>query len=225
MKRLSFLILVIASLTLPFACSEPDNTGSGNGTEQGGNGNGGEDDGTDNGGTDEATKYKLGDHYKSGLAEGIVAYVDESGEHGLIISIDETVAQWSTEHKMLTVMGGEFSMEDGASNTKYIRQQENWEQIYPAFAWCHAKNALGLSSWYLPAIDEFRAIFPALDAINATLNDMGAEPIATGVNESYWTSVEIGVQSAYAFSFMEGDIASYDLDKLNMHRVRAMRSF
>ena len=46
-------------------------------------------------------KYKAGDYYKSGLAEGIVAYVDESGEHGLLISVDEGYTQWSTEYIML----------------------------------------------------------------------------------------------------------------------------
>lgn len=215
MKRLSLLMLTVAMMALQFACSEPDNTGSTSGNEQDGTGDGG----------NEVVTYKPGDYYKSGLAEGIVAFVDESGEHGLLISIDETRAQWSTEYEMLTVMGGEFSMDDGASNSKYIRSQENWEQLYPAFAWCHAKNALGLTSWYLPAIHEFSHVDQNLEAINATLTELGEEPIATGVNDNYWSSVEIGVQSAYAFNFHEGDIASYDLDKLNEHRVRAMRTF
>ncbi|MBQ3248972.1 MAG: DUF1566 domain-containing protein [Alistipes sp.] len=232
MKRLSFLMLLVATLTLPFACSEPDNTGSGNGQEQEGNGNedgGNEDGGNEEGGNEEGgnevVTYKPGEYYKKGLAEGIVATVDESGEHGLLISIDETVAQWSTEYKMLTVMGGEFSMEDGASNCKYIREQENWEELYPAFAWCHAKNAPGLSSWYLPAIFELEYIYHNFEAINTTLKEMGETPLANGVNDSYWSSTELGVQGAYAFSFYEGEIASYDNNKLNQHPVRAVRKF
>ena len=204
--------MLVAALTLNYSCSEPI---EGPGNEQGG--------GEDNGG-DDAT-YKAGDYYKKGMAEGIIAYVDESGEHGLLISLDETRAQWSTEHHMLTVQGGEFSMEDGAWNSEYIRQQENWKDKYPAFAWCHAKNALNLSSWYLPAIYELALAHENLEAINATLTEKGYEPIATGVSDQYWTSVEVGVTSAYAFSFNLGEIASYDLDKKNEHRVRAMRKF
>lgn len=228
MKRLSFLMLLVATLTLPFACSEPDNTGSGNGTEQGGNNEGGNNEGDENeggNGGDEVLKYKAGDYYKVGLAEGIVAYVDESGEHGLLVSIDETVAQWSTEHHMLTIMGGEFSMEDGAKNCAYIREQENWREIYPAVAWCHKKNAPGLSSWYLPAIYELEYVYNSREAINATLEEMGAELLKDGVNDSYWSSTEMGTQSAYAFSFSYGEIASYDYDKMNEHHVRAVRKF
>lgn len=224
MRRIYSALLFVAALTLSFACSEPDNTGSGNGTEQGGNQNGGEDDGNDNGG-DEVVKYAVGDYYKSGLAEGIVASVDESGEHGLIISIDEAFLQWATDYEMLIVEGGEFSMEDGSRNCKYIREQENWEETYPAVAWCHAKNALGLSSWYLPAIYELEAVYDSLEVINAALTERGATPLATGINDSYWSSTEIGPQSVYAFSFHYGEIASYDYDKLNTHHVRAVRKF
>lgn len=224
MRRTYLALLFVVALTIPFACSEPDNTGSGSGTEQGGNQTGGEDDGNDNGGDDVVT-YAVGDYYKQGLAEGIVAYVDESGEHGLIVSIDEATLQWSTDYDMLTIEGGEFSMEDGSRNCKYIREQEDWERIYPAVAWCHAKNALGLSSWYLPAIYELETVYTGLEAINATLSKIGATPLSTGVNDSYWSSTEIGPMSAYAFSFYYGEIASYDYDKLNTHQVRAVRKF
>ena len=170
--------------------------------------------------------YKVGDYYKSGLAEGVVAYVDEDGEHGLIISMDEGYTQWSTEYIMLVVQGGEFSRGDGARNTAYIKSSnENWEEIYPAVAWCDSKNVLGLSSWYLPAPQELDYAHEGLDAINATLVEKGCEPIATGVNDGYWTSEEYGVQGAYAFSFQLGDFADYGHDKKSYNRVRAMRKF
>lgn len=218
MKRLSFLLMLLTMVAISFACSEPDTPGGGSGSTD-------QPDNPVNPDDPEKKTFKLGDYYKEGLAEGIVAYLEEDGEHGLLISIDEGIAQWSTTHDMLTDMGGEFSMEDGAWNCVYIRSLEDWENKYPAFAWCHAKNVLGLNAWFLPAIDECAKIMPAIEAINTTLTEMGETPIALGVNDSYWTSVEVGAQSAYAYSFAEGDIASYDLDKLNEHRVRAMRKF
>jgi len=214
MKKLSLIMMMAAIVSLSFACSEHTPSDDPGNTEQP---NPNDDP--------EKKELKVGDYYKEGLAEGIIAFLEEDGEHGLLISIDETVAQWSTEHEMLTVQGGEFSMEDGAKNCAYIRTQENWEALYPAFAWCHAKNVLGLNAWFLPSIGEFRQILPAVEAINATLEEMGETTLAMGVNDSYWTSVEVGVQAAYAFSFSEGDIASYDIDKLNEHYVRAMRKF
>lgn len=170
-------------------------------------------------------KYKAGEYYKTGLAEGIIAYVDESGEHGLLISMDEGYTQWSTDYIMLIVQGGEFSRENGERNTKYIKSQENWEELYPAVAWCDNKNALGLSSWYLPAPTELAYAAQNVEAINATLEEMGCDPIATGVNQAYWSSEEFGVQGAYAISFATGDFADYGHDKKAYNRVRAMRKF
>ena len=224
MKR-EFLPLLLAMVMFVCACTEPSHEGlvqpdDPNNTEQNDpeNGEGNEDN-------NEEAEYKAGDYYKSGLAEGVIAYVDETGEHGLLISLDEGYTQWSTDYIMLVVQGGEFSREDGARNTAYIKSQENWEDLYPAVVWCNSKNALGLSSWYLPAPGELAKAAQHLEAINATLVEKGCEPIATGVNESYWSSEEFGVQGAYAINMASGDFADYGHDKKAYNRVRAMRKF
>lgn len=220
--RREFLPLLLSMVMFVCACSESSTEGPGqvdnpNNTEQE-NPNNGEDDQNE-------AKYKAGEYYKNGLAEGIIAYVDETGEHGLLISLDEGYTQWSTDYIMLVVQGGEFSREDGARNTAYIKSQENWEDLYPAVVWCNSKNALGLSSWYLPAPGELAKAAQHVDAINATLESMGYDVIATGVNESYWSSEEFGVQGAYAISMASGDFADYGHDKKAYNRVRAMRKF
>ena len=222
MKR-EFLPLLLAMVMLAFACSEPSTEGPGqvddpNNTQQ-------EDPVDDPNAPKEEAKYKAGDYYKSGLAEGIIAYVDETGEHGLLISLDEGYTQWSTDYIMLVVQGGEFSREDGARNTAYIKSQENWEDLYPAVAWCDGKNALGLSSWYLPAPNELAKAAHHIEAINETLASMGYDVLSTGVNDGYWSSEEYGVQGAYAMSMASGDFADYGHDKKAYNRVRAMRKF
>ena len=221
MKR-EFLPLLLSIAMFVCACTEPSPEGpvqpnDPNGTEQ--------EDPATGGDNNEENKYEAGEYYKSGLAEGIIAYVDETGEHGLLISLDEGYTQWSTEYIMLVVQGGEFSREDGARNTAYIKSQDNWEDLYPAVVWCNSKNALGLSSWYLPAPGELAKAAQHLEAINATLVEKGCEPIATGVNESYWSSEEFGVQGAYAINMASGDFADYGHDKKAYNRVRAMRKF
>ncbi len=210
MKKI-FLSLALAMSMFVCACSESP-VGPGQGDEPG------EPEQPE-------AKYKAGEYYKTGLAEGIIAYVDESGEHGLLISMDEGYTQWSTDYIMLIVQGGEFSREDGARNTAYIKSQENWEELYPAVVWCDNKNALGLSSWYLPAPAELARAAQNVEAINATLVEKGCEPIATGINDSYWSSEEFGVQGAYSISFATGDFADYGHDKKAYNRVRAMRKF
>ena len=218
MKR-DFLPLLLAMVMFVCACSEsPVDPGQGNEQEPTEDPNGGGDETKD-------PIYKAGEYYKSGLAEGIIAYVDESGEHGLLISLDEGYEQWSTDYIMLIVQGGEFSRENGERNTKYIKSQENWEELYPAVVWCDNKNALGLSSWYLPAPTELAYAAQNVEAINATLVEKGCEPIAMGMNDAYWSSEEFGVQGAYAISFVTGDFADYGHDKKAYNRVRAMRKF
>lgn len=210
MKR-EFLFVLLAMAMFVCSCTEPSPEGPV------------PDDDTEQ--PEVEAKYKAGEYYKQGLAEGIIAYVDESGEHGLLISMDEGYTQWSTDYIMLIVHGGEFSRENGARNTEYIKSQENWEELYPAVVWCDNKNALGLSSWYLPAPAELANAALNIEAINATLIEKGCEPIAMGVNDAYWSSEEFGVQGAYSISFATGDFADYGHDKKAYNRVRAMRKF
>ncbi len=216
MKKIVVLLLA-AVMIMPMSCTESkldsvptppiDNPDDGRGDEP------------------EVKTYKVGDYYKEGLAEGVVAFVDETGQHGLIISLDEGFEQWSTEYRGLIDHGYPISHDNGAYNTSVIKELENWKELYPAFAWCDRKNAFGLSSWFLPSIYELEYAYIGLEAINTTLADMDKTTLATGFNDLYWTSVEVGVQSAYPFSFSYGEISSHDTDKKEEHRVRAMRKF
>lgn len=43
-----------------------------------------------------ATKWAVGDYYEVGNVKGVVVWVDESKEHGKIISLDEKVDIWAT---------------------------------------------------------------------------------------------------------------------------------
>lgn len=221
MKRL-LILFISALLILPYSCTKPSPNNN-----PGGEGNGQEPQDTSEVTPPEPPQatYSIGEIVEIGLSKGIVVSVDTTGTHGLMISLDETIAAWSTEHAMLTDMGGEFSHSDGYSNMQYIKSLENWKELYPAFAWCDQKNVLGLNAWYIPSLNEFEIINTSLEVINESLSEAGFQPLATGANDSYWTSVEVGVQSAYAYSFYYGEIASYDLDKMNEHYVRAMRSF
>lgn len=218
------ILMLVSALTLmAVSCTKPD-VQSGEDTPPVDN-TGGNDDNNDNNEEQTPKVYKAGDFYKVGITEGVVIWADEAGEHGLVISLDEGVAAWSTESRMLTNQGGEFSLSNGQANSKYVKQQENWKELYPAFAWCDSKNALGLSSWYLPAPEELELALPAVEAINKTLKEQGATELS--LEGKYWTSYEAGAALAYPFSFRSGPLYEdiYDLDKNLEHLVRAMRKF
>lgn len=55
------------------------------------------------------------------------------------------------------------------------------------------------------------------EAINATLNELGAVPIKIGANDVYWTSTEVGIYDAHTFSFYYGEISSYDTTKKGVY--------
>ena len=226
MKKI-LILLISALLILPYSsCTKPSPVEPGEEPEEGGSGNQNNPEDTTGGGTPEDTvTYAIGDYIEVGLSKAIVYSIDTTGQHGLMMSLDQGRAAWSTEYRMLTNEGGEFSFSDGYYNMQYIKLLNNWQELYPAFAWVDQKNVLGLNAWYLPAISDFELITISFDVINEALTAQGKEPLHNGANDNYWTSVEIGVQDAYAYSFFYNEISSYDTDKKMEHYVIAVRSF
>lgn len=103
-------------------------------------------------------RYEVGQYYNHNGVEGIVCAVDESGSHGLIMSLDEVMIEWSTFRKKELVEVGASHRTDGAENMlaveRYIADKGgSWEQ-FPAFKWCRDKG----EGWYLPSIDELLTI-------------------------------------------------------------------
>ena len=224
MKKI-LLLIISALLILPYSsCTKPSPEEPEDGKEEGsGENNGTEEGGNDN--TGDTLTYAIGEYIEVGLSKGIVVFVDETAQHGLMISLDQGRTAWASDYEMLDEMGGTFSPSDGYANMQYIKSLENWKERFPAFAWCDSKNVLGLNAWYLPTYHEFEHIYNSLEIINGTLVACGKEPLHTGTTDNYWTSVEMGVQDAYAFSFFYGEISPYDTDKKMEHHVIAMRSF
>lgn len=227
MKRLSFLQL--AAMLLAAACSD------GSGKEL-------PPDPPDPEPEPQPVHYAIGDHYKVGTAEGIVCQVDDTGQHGMIVSLDEAELMWSTEEVDLGSRFGNFSLTDGLANVECIKTLENWGKKYPAFKWCDAKNALSRTHWYLPALYEMAEVYAAFNGgpsepdpepdatraetaqerFNRCLTEAGGTPLSI---DDYWTSTEFGTQAAYPYSFLYGDYATYDTGKTSVHRVRAVRRF
>ena len=97
-----------------------------------------------------ARRWQLLERYSDGQSDGIVVAVDETGEHGLIMSLDEVFLPWSTKR----IVVGADDKRDGSANMAVVARavaagEAAWSD-FPAFKWCRDKG----EGWYMPAIDE-----------------------------------------------------------------------
>ena len=126
--------------------------------------------------------YKVGDYYDDGTKQGVVFYVDKTGQHGKIVSLDQVYKRWCTDeqHKKKKVVGAS-SESDGKANTDKVMSR-SYSMAYSAFVWCRAKG----KDWYLPARDELKLLYSVRDTINSTLDERGGDTLSV----YYWSSTE-----------------------------------
>ena len=159
--------------------------------------------------------YKVGDYYNDGVKEGIVFQVSEDGKHGKIVSVEESDEQWAIDpvYKSGTAV---TSREDGLFNMNKIKEQPDWENNYPAFAWCACLGA----DWYLPAEVELYLIFENRNIINCELDKRGYDKIE---GYCYWSSTEYSTFFAWLVGMNDG--GSFNLNKYLNYYVRAVATF
>jgi hypothetical protein len=155
------------------------------------------------------------------LAEGgIVFYVNETGEHGLVAAMEdiEGTHEWGCFEENVSGADGE-AIGTGYQNTMDIVNQGCVTENGGITA---AKAALdaevnGYSDWYLPSKDELYEIL-------STIGNVGSEVEIGGFsNTHYRSSSEVATASAWNVSFDNG--LAYNSWKNNPVRVRVIRSF
>ena len=169
------------------------------------------------------TGWAVGDYYEVGSVKGVVVWVDESKEHGKIISLDEKVALWDTG----CFNTGAKSEEDGKGNTDKVKDINAELSAFPAFKWCVAHG----EGWYFPAILEVYYFLNANATINPTLEAHNGTKIGTKINDCYWSSTEgeeDETAALYGYLKSDGTAASdgdFTNDPLDDTLVRAMYQF
>ncbi|MBR2428933.1 MAG: DUF1566 domain-containing protein, partial [Alistipes sp.] len=134
---------------------------------------------------DTTVPYKVGDYYNENGKQGVVFEVWDNGRHGKIVSLDEAYLQWCTDEQYEEGIAlGLTNKSDGKANTDKVMKRDDSDQ-YPAFVWCRNKGA----DWYLPAINELKAIDNNQSAINSTLAEYGAK-LNINTCGYYWSSTE-----------------------------------
>lgn len=146
------------------------------------------------------TGWAVGDYYEVGNVKGVVVWVDESKEHGKIISLDEKVDIWATGGYNT----GAKSEEDGKGNTDKVKDINAELSAFPAFKWCVAHG----DGWYFPAILE---VYYSLNA-KATVNPTLEAHNGTKISDFYWSSTEgeeDETAALYGYLKSDGTATSY----------------
>lgn len=128
--------------------------------------------------------YQVGDFYDDGEMIGVVFWVDGSGRHGKIISLQESLNYWEIAYPQKLI--GADDRYNGMNNMHKVRQVPYWREKYPAFAWC---DNLG-DNWYIPSIEELITLISVADLINPILEIYGVKIITDYCNTIYWSSTE-----------------------------------
>ena len=164
-------------------------------------------------GSKTSAPYKVGDYYNDGTKEGVVFEISNGGYNGKIVSLEQKKScEWSKKK----VDTGATSQTDGMYNMQKIRSLANWQNDYPAFAWC---ASLG-EGWYLPVCDELKAIYAKRTAINKALKAKGKPEL---VDDCHWSSTQHNKFSAWYVGMGYGDVYGYS--KFSTNYVRAVSAF
>ena len=168
--------------------------------------------------------WKVGDYYNVDGKEGVVFWVDETGKHGKIVSMDQTKLPWCTYdeyHKGVTGIATDHS--NGMNNLRSIMKIDEWRNKYPAFAWC-ADHGDG---WYLPAIEELKELLlndEVHSKVNGTLEQKrGSVMYSKGAYEWYWSSTEENKRYAWFVTMYDGTTCDYR--RTDNRYVRAVSAF
>ena len=126
---------------------------------------------------------------------GVIGWVDDGGQHGLVLGLQETKLSWSSYLLATNLFDG-----DGKENTRLIMEivQKN-SKTAEAAEWCAAYAFDGVKSGeaFLPSCDELVKIFRNFDAVQNALKRIN-KPLLEE-NKRYWSSSEHSY-SNYAWS-------------------------
>jgi hypothetical protein len=150
-------------------------------------------------------KYKIGDNMYGGL----IFYLDESGEHGLVCATSDQVdSPWGCAD---VVGAGGKSIGTGVQNTIDIVLSCPSEG-YAAKA-CYDLELNGYDDWFLPSLDE----------LNLMCSNLYEHNLGGFYGNYYWSSSQYDASSSYANNFLYNSTATRS--KSDNARTRAVRAF
>lgn len=175
-------------------------------------------------------RYEIGDYYHNDTLQGIVFFTTAGGSGGLMVSLDETQAQWCSESHINEETGA-TNARDGWNNTNIL--MDNYDlRNYPVIQWSYRKNTWNLvyydhrhitrKQWYVPSSNELHYLLQNQEAVNVTLQAKGY-PTLEG--KTYWSSTETGTRGAASLHVQDDGIVTNESLKTQTFYVRAIRAF
>jgi hypothetical protein len=166
-------------------------------------------------------KYQVGDFAHG----GIVFWVDETGEHGLVCAKEDQEAgnarRWNNGTHNVTNAFGDGPLA-GEMNTTIIIARQPYNYPYAALICSKLQINEGITygDWYLPSTGELELMYQNLAVINnAAIANGGTAFQST----RYWGSTERDQFTAFYLDFGNG-VTGY-MGKGNSARIRAVRAF
>jgi len=173
-----------------------------------------------------STNGKSGHYIGESFGGGLVFWVDQSGQHGLICSMTDLSASQIWSDVATTLIGATAQSDwDGQGNTNAIVEQSITTSAADLCdSYINADYGTGIfSDWYLPSLDQFKLLFYARYMLNKFLDTDGNSNTTAIVKNFYWSSSEQNSTLAWEFDFGYGYFNDYD--KSGTDYVRAVRSF
>ena len=152
-----------------------------------------------------SSRYVIGQQYGG----GIIFYVDNSGNHGLIAATSDNRSKYAWNCFGTYVSGTSAAIGRGQANTSAITTAGC--AYLSAAGVCQSLVLNGYSDWYLPSKDELDLLYPQKDIIGGFTGTI------------YWSSSEFNSERAWARGFHDGGSAA--LMKSSSYSVRAIRTF
>jgi len=151
---------------------------------------------------------------------GVVFWVDESGEHGLVVALDEFFGPWVNTASPESTYATADGIKAGIRNTTLIIM--NSGGISNAGRTCADYSGGVYGDWYLPSLAELSKIHDEFSLVNSVLNGLqGAELLTQGAN--YWSSLEDSETQAKGRFLSSG--LTVTKSKSISDRIRPIRAF
>ena len=165
-----------------------------------------------------------GQHYVGELfGGGIVFYVYDNGQHGLIASLDDLDGVNGVQWGFVGVdIPGSDDFWDGEANTTDIIAAGGAPGN--AAGLCKAYNGGGFSDWYLPSFKEINIVLDQDIMINEILNNDG-NPSTNGLRTIFIVSSDIFIIRYWTSTEVRSDFILGNGPKDVPNRVRAVRKF
>ena len=160
-------------------------------------------------------KLAIGENYQG----GVIAYIDNTGEHGLIAAKQDQndCLGWCYGNTVVTG-ATETAYGTGKNNTTKIVQAQGIGVSMYAARLCNDLVLNGYSDWFLPSKDELNLLYENRDAIGGF----------TSFNKMYWSSTEYDIDYAWYQSFSDYGTQSISVKNTtgsSCVAVRAVRYF